>query len=168
MASLIIAAYLLLVVGLPVGVAILRRFRALPGGALCPHCLTETLWIRSRFWRHARRRGRPLVQRRWCPGCGWEGLSRPGVVPPPRLDPAPTTVGLRKLTLDGCAFRVLIRCRSWGQGWHGRLVFVDTTGAVSAEIVEAFHGSTVADVLSQALALSEHSLAHRLRRALAR
>jgi hypothetical protein len=53
----------------------------LPTGRGCPRCGTETFLIRQRTLRPARR----FVGRRWCSGCGWEGLMRP----PRAGEPAP-------------------------------------------------------------------------------
>ena len=70
------------------------------------------------------------------------------------------------LPFEGHPFRVLLRCRSEALAWHGRLIFIDPQGRTRSEPIEAFHGGSVADVLSQALALSDRSLARRLRQAL--
>ncbi len=167
MATVIVAAYLMFMIGLPIGVAFVMRFRSLPTGPLCPHCLSETLWIQGSLLSRVPLPRRPLIQRRWCPACGWDGLARPGVRrTSPRTGPTPTTVDLRAVELNGAAFRVLLRCRAESQAWHGRLVFITEEGEARPEGVEAFHGRTVSEVLAQALALSEHSLAYRLRQAL--
>lgn len=53
----------------------------LPAGRNCPRCGGETLPIRSVLL--APLHG--LIRRRWCIGCGWEGLARR----PGRPSPAP-------------------------------------------------------------------------------
>lgn len=167
MATVIAASYLLLVIGLPIGVTLLGRYRSLPTGPLCPRCLGETFWIQGPLLGRLRLRSRPVLQRRWCPECRWVGLARPEVAKPERAGrPAATTVDLRAMQLNGSAVRVLLRCRPESRTWHGRLIFVTAQGESRSEDVEAFHGSSVSDVLAQALALPEHSLARRLRQAL--
>ncbi len=205
MGTILVIAYLTALVGLPIGVAAMLRYRSLPRGRVCPACLAETLWIRFRLLDVLRTHGRPIVQKRWCSRCGWEGVCRAVAAPVgcdsgsaplaaeaghPESHPVTpastagtytpfspegtstkdstrdlTTVDLRNLRLDGSEFRVLIRCRSESHGWYGRLIFVDSGGDVRREDVEAFHGPSVADILAQALALSENSLARRLRQA---
>lgn len=46
----------------------------LPKGSLCPRCQFEMLRIRNRFLAHAL----PLIERRWCFECGWNGVVRRG------------------------------------------------------------------------------------------
>jgi hypothetical protein len=60
----------------------------LPAGRGCPRCGTETFLLQSRALRPVQR----LFARRWCSGCGWEGLvrtTRPGAPAP--ASPAPAT-----------------------------------------------------------------------------
>ena len=44
----------------------------LPLGPLCPHCTSEMVAIRNRFFDQLV----PLLQRRWCLACGWNGVVR--------------------------------------------------------------------------------------------
>ncbi len=44
----------------------------LPLGPLCPHCTSEMVAIRNRFFDQVL----PLLQRRWCLACGWNGVVR--------------------------------------------------------------------------------------------
>src|SRR5207237_8035858 len=44
----------------------------LPQGPLCPHCNFEMVAIRNRFVD----RLVPLLERRWCLECGWDGVVR--------------------------------------------------------------------------------------------
>ncbi len=44
----------------------------LPQGPLCPHCHVDMVAIRNRFFD----RVVPLLQRRWCIECGWNGVVR--------------------------------------------------------------------------------------------
>jgi len=66
-------------------------YRLLPPGPLCPHCHVEMMPIRNRFFD----RLLPVLQRRWCLECGWNGLVRrsraaPTRTPTPRPAPRPT------------------------------------------------------------------------------
>ena len=44
----------------------------LPRGPLCPSCRVDMVLIRNRFLE----RVLPMVQRRWCLQCGWNGVAR--------------------------------------------------------------------------------------------
>src|SRR6266576_278290 len=44
----------------------------LPRGPLCPHCAIEMVPLRNRFFD----RLLPVLQRRWCLECGWDGVVR--------------------------------------------------------------------------------------------
>ena len=44
----------------------------LPAGPLCPHCKTGMVPIGNRFLD----RVLPMLQRRWCLECGWNGVVR--------------------------------------------------------------------------------------------
>ncbi len=64
----------------------------------CPACFEETLLLR-RPWLH---RVAPWLEWRWCPECGWQGLSRRaegGLARPPMKLPTPPerSVGRRVL-----------------------------------------------------------------------
>ncbi len=66
-----------------VGVAV---YFLLPRGTLCPTCGTEMLPIRHLVLD----RVFPWLQRRWCLGCGWNGVVRREPAPPAREElPAP-------------------------------------------------------------------------------
>jgi hypothetical protein len=54
----------------------------LPAGRECPRCGEGTARIRSRV----PGLGGRLMGKRWCLGCGWEGLARPEIV----ISPLPT------------------------------------------------------------------------------
>lgn len=62
-------------------------FLFLPPGRECPRCTGETIQIRSRLLRPIQR----LASRRWCLGCGWEGVTRNVVMrrPLPKLEVVP-------------------------------------------------------------------------------
>ena len=66
-------------------------YRLLPPAPLCPHCRVEMMPIRNRFFD----RLLPIIQRRWCLECGWNGIVRrvratPSPQPAPRGTPRPT------------------------------------------------------------------------------
>ena len=54
----------------------------LPAGPLCPHCKVDMVPIRNRIFD----RLFPPLQRRWCFGCGWNGVVRRVRVAPSRPD----------------------------------------------------------------------------------
>jgi hypothetical protein len=62
-------------------------FLFLPAGRECPRCAGETVPIRSRLLRPARR----IASMRWCLACGWEGVTRNAVMrrPLPKLEVVP-------------------------------------------------------------------------------
>lgn len=64
----VLLATVLLRVALVTAVAYLL----LPRGPLCPHCSNEMMPIRNRFFD----RLLPVLQRRWCLECGWNGVVR--------------------------------------------------------------------------------------------
>ena len=79
---MLMAAYVLIVVALPLALGFYIVFSGLPRSRHCPSCADETLRIRSRSHR--------LVSRllpahdlhlRWCMTCGWRGTTRVGSQP---------------------------------------------------------------------------------------
>jgi hypothetical protein len=73
----LIGSYLLLVFVLPLGLSALVGYRSLPAGRACPQCRDEeTLRLCAPLLDRAARLAPIEVQRRWCLGCGWEGLVR--------------------------------------------------------------------------------------------
>jgi hypothetical protein len=62
----------------------------LPRGSLCRRCQVEMVLIRNRFLETVL----PVVQRRWCLTCGWNGVARRVRPPAPR----PTPHGSRSQT----------------------------------------------------------------------
>jgi hypothetical protein len=44
----------------------------LPRGTLCPRCQVEMTLIQNRFLKKVL----PMVERRWCLQCGWNGVAR--------------------------------------------------------------------------------------------
>lgn len=48
----------------------------LPKGSLCPSCQVDMVLLRNRFLA----RVLPVLERRWCLDCGWNGVVRRAVV----------------------------------------------------------------------------------------
>lgn len=190
---LLIASYLLLVFILPLALSAVVSYRTLGTGPSCSQCGGETFQVLAPV---LRRLGalvpRLAIQRRWCPGCGWEGLVRPGPeqpvapagsrpagqVPAPEQLPAvqdgsgsgvpshgsTQTLDVRSLTLNGTAWRVMLQCWHGAERCFGRFVFVAPSGRLWMDSMEALSGTTEDDVLGQALALPDVMLTRRLRR----
>lgn len=188
--SLLIALYLLLVIVLPLTLSVAVSYRTLPEGRSCPLCAGETLRLRARWIARASwvvRRAQ--LHRRWCLTCGWEGICRlpasavepsdtvkprsgGGVIDPQRskrrsiaVGPGQTgeAVNLRSIEIDGSPWRVLLQCWSDARRWYGRLLFIAPSGRLWVDTVEPFTGPSPNDVLGQALALTDQTLAYRLR-----
>lgn len=75
----------MLVVGVLLATVLLRfclvavlTYVLLPRGPTCPHCAAQLTLIRNTFLQ----RVVPLLERRWCLECGWQGVVRR---PPRRL-----------------------------------------------------------------------------------
>ncbi|HEX6307026.1 MAG TPA: hypothetical protein VFZ69_02495 [Longimicrobiales bacterium] len=176
----LIASYLLLVFVLPVALSAIVSYRALPLGRRCPHCGSDTIPLLARPLRFLSALRRTRLEKRWCYGCGWEGITRvstpaPTPAPTPAQPPAPRpvaaplpratqTLDVRSLHVDGAAWRVMLQC--WGNTgvFYGRLVFVAPTGRLWLDAVQSFRGADQHEVLGQALSLPEGLLENRLRR----
>lgn len=171
---ILVAAYLLVVLVLPLALSAGVSFRALPRGRRCPRCGCDTLRLQSPRLRAFSRVIRGEVHLRWCPGCRWEGAARigPAKVQPTRVRTVPASgapaaavtrvMDVRSLEVDGTAWRVRLEC--WGRRgtcW-GRLVFVEPSGRLWLDM-KPLRGRTDRDVLGQALSLPEDLLASRLR-----
>lgn len=177
---LLIALYLLLVFVLPLTLSLVVSFRSLPVGRNCPHCSGETVPLVAPLLARVARLSPVEFQRRWCLGCGWEGVCRfaRGSRPAPAADTAAAspaarlagkprastrTLDLRLLTVDGQPWRVLLQCWTEPGRCYGRLVFVAPTGRLWTDALHPFTGSSTDEVLGQALSLPERALASRLR-----
>src|SRR5205807_9112963 len=90
---MLVVVVLLATVLLRVAIVTAVVYLLLPQGALCPHCNVEMVAVRNRVLD----RLVPVLQRRWCLECGWNGVVRrvrwadaraprcpPGPRPPPR------------------------------------------------------------------------------------
>lgn len=71
---MLIVAVLIATVLLRFAIVCTVAYLLLPRGPLCPSCQEEMLPIRNRFLEICL----PIVQRRWCLGCGWNGVVRRG------------------------------------------------------------------------------------------
>ena len=88
---MLIVGVLLFTVLLRIVIVAAVAYLILPLGPLCPHCKVEMVPLRNRFFD----RLFPLLQRRWCLDCGWNGIVRRARAAPrragrPRLTPRPT------------------------------------------------------------------------------
>jgi hypothetical protein len=79
---MLIVAVLLVTVLIRLVIVLAVVYLLLPAGSLCPHCKIDMVPIRNRFLDTFL----PVLQRRWCLECGWNGLTR-------RIRPARTTSG---------------------------------------------------------------------------
>lgn len=172
----LIALYLLLVIALPLALSMAVSYRTLPEGGHCPLCQTETLRLTSHWLRVGSVfTPRQALHRRWCLGCGWEGVARMAAAQPHRQRVAPTPVGvqrapratgtvaLRNIEVDGCSWHVLLQCWSDPAGWHGRLVFREPTGRMWTDAGRPINGQSRLEVVGQAKSLSDRALSGRLR-----
>jgi hypothetical protein len=87
---MLVVVVLLATVLLRVAIVTAVVYLLLPQGALCPHCNLEMIAIRNRVLD----RLVPVLQRRWCLECGWNGVVRrvrrtgaPARPPAPRPTP---------------------------------------------------------------------------------
>jgi hypothetical protein len=69
---MLVVVVLLATVLLRVAIVTAVVYLLLPQGSLCPHCSLEMVSVRNRFLD----RLVPLLERRWCLGCGWDGVVR--------------------------------------------------------------------------------------------
>src|SRR5437588_3050369 len=85
---MLVVVVLLVTVLLRLAIVTAVVYLLLPQGPLCPHCNFEMVAIRNRFVD----RLVPLLERRWCLECGWDGVLRRVRTPRPRTpthSPAP-------------------------------------------------------------------------------
>lgn len=87
--------FFFIAMGAKLCLALVMIYLLLPTDRRCNSCDGETLLLRmSAPGRLAARLSFARVQRRWCPGCGWQGLARVIASPPPGESrsgaPAPT------------------------------------------------------------------------------
>ena len=73
---MLIVGVLLTTVVLRVAIITAVVYLLLPKGSFCPLCQVEMLLLRNRFLTWIL----PLVERRWCLECGWNGVVRRGDV----------------------------------------------------------------------------------------
>lgn len=94
---LLIASYLLLVFALPLTLSAVVSYRALPAGRTCAQCGGETLQLLVPGLRRLGVVvGRLAIQRRSCPGCGWDGMVRCEPLPVDAVSPTDPVAGARR------------------------------------------------------------------------
>jgi hypothetical protein len=165
-----VALYFVVIIALPAALGIYVALRGMHRTRRCPYCADDTIPIRSRVRRILSR----LVpgaefQRRWCPGCLWEGTVR---APPPerstRAAPmaarAADQVDIRQLYIDGRAWKVMVECWADGGRWLGRFVFVGPDGHPHVDDQSSLEGDSALEILSSALSMPDQALAGRIRR----
>lgn len=69
---MLVVVVLLATVLMRLAIVTVVAYLLLPRGPVCPHCGDEMLPIRNRFVAGLL----PLLQRRWCLACGWNGIVR--------------------------------------------------------------------------------------------
>lgn len=69
---MLVVLVLLVTVAMRVVIVTAVVYLLLPRGPLCPQCGIEMAGLRNRFFD----RLLPLLQRRWCLECGWNGVVR--------------------------------------------------------------------------------------------
>jgi hypothetical protein len=69
---MLVVLVLLVTVAMRVAIVTAVAFLLLPRGSLCPLCGVEMAALRNRFFD----RLLPVLQRRWCLQCGWNGVVR--------------------------------------------------------------------------------------------
>src|SRR2546430_8639854 len=82
---MLVVVVLLATVLLRVAIVTAVVYLLLPQGALCPHCNVEMVAVRNRVLD----RLVPVLQRRWCLECGWNGVVRRGRGAHPRAPHRP-------------------------------------------------------------------------------
>ncbi|MFP4623592.1 MAG: hypothetical protein ACOCVZ_08225 [Gemmatimonadota bacterium] len=173
---MLLGLYFFIVIALPVALGVYVLFNGLPRSRTCPRCAGETLRLRSRSHDLTARVLRREVHRRWCPRCGWEGTAHLRPEPEPAPDPvqqrerrAPASAGsadrvdLRRVDVDGDAWRVMVECWEERGRWLARLLFVAPGGQVWLD-EGSMEGDSALEVITQAFALPEKTLTGRLRR----
>lgn len=170
----LISTYLLLVFLVPVLLSAIVSLRALPRSTVCPLCSRDTVLLQARGGRPGGGVLRLLrLERRWCPPCGWGGLTRrttsraawPGMTPVAIAEEraAGQVLDVRSLRLDGRTWRVQLQCWQDARQCYGRLVFIDVTGRPWPDALQALSARTQLEVLGQALSITDRTLASRLR-----
>lgn len=175
---MLLGLYFFVVIALPVALGAYVLFNGLPRSRHCPRCAGETLRLQSRLHDVASSVLRRRIHHRWCPRCGWRGTAhlrpaRPDPGPEPEAQrrlaaPSPGArsdrLDLRRLEVDGDAWRVLMECWEENGRWLARLVFVAPGGQVWLD-ERSLEGASALEVISEAYSMPEKTLTGRLRRA---
>jgi hypothetical protein len=69
---MLVVAVLLVTVLFRFALVAVLTYVLLPRGPICPHCGAQLTLIRNTFLQ----RVVPLLERRWCLECGWQGVVR--------------------------------------------------------------------------------------------
>jgi hypothetical protein len=158
------AVYLVIVLAVPLALGLAVTYRNVSHDRRCPLCGTDTMRIHSPVTRLLEKlnTASPL-HRRWCVTCGWQGLVRvrPHVVLPALANP--THVPVRTLHFAGMQWRVLLQCWQENGQYCGQLLFIGPAGHLRRDPKHPFTGSTRAEIVDQALSLSDGLLTYRLR-----
>jgi hypothetical protein len=77
------------------------------------------------------------------------------------------TLDIRSLDINGAPWRVMLQCWKSTDLYLGRFVFVGPSGRLWLDAVESFSGRSESEVLDQAQALPDGTLAGRLRKLVA-
>jgi hypothetical protein len=168
-----VALYFFVVIALPVALGVYVAAQGMHRSRRCPACAGETLRIRSRAYRLLSvLLPSTQLQRRWCMGCGWQGVARlrRSVHPPSRVtssrEQTRDQVDIRRLEIDGRTWKVMIQCWAEGGHWLGRLLFVGPDGQSHKEEQSSIQGDSALEVLAGALSIPDKALAGRIRRAI--
>jgi hypothetical protein len=175
---MLLVSYFIIVIALPTALGIYVALNGMQRSRRCPSCAEETLWVRSHPHRLV---GKLLpssdIQLRWCPTCSWQGavrLSRGA----PRAHPASAAgaaaapdahgeqVEIREIRIDGRPWSVMLDCWADDGRWLGRFFFRGPGGQACMEEDPSIEGRSAIEVLSNALAMPDASLAGRIRRAI--
>ncbi len=174
------AVYLFIVMVLPLALGVAIGYRNASHERQCPSCGGDTVRVRSTADRLLEKINFTVaLQRRWCVTCGWQGLAR---VTMPALIAAnpivsdsltqtnrtqPTrnvrTEPVRTLRFGGMSWRVLLQCWQENDQYCGQLLFIGPAGHLRRDPRHPFTGSTRAEIVEQALSLSDGLLTYRLR-----
>ena len=169
------AVYLVIVLAVPLALGIAITYRNVSHDRRCPLCGTDTVRIHSVITRLLEKvNAATPLQRRWCVTCGWQGLARlspqiclPIAVTQTRATTQPTrkvrTEPVRTLRFGGMQWRVLLQCWQENGRYCGQLLFIGPAGHLRRDPKHPFTGSTRAEIVEQALSLSDGLLTYRLR-----
>ncbi|HWV56036.1 MAG TPA: hypothetical protein VNZ57_01070 [Longimicrobiales bacterium] len=166
---LVVSIYLLLVVALPLALSLVVSYRALHRGPSCPICRGETLRLMGKVLGRLGTGWSP-IHRRWCPACGWEGLTKVARMGPDEVERRPhreadavSELEVRVIQVDGRPWRVQLQCWQYADLWYGRLIFGAPSGRLWPDPGRPLIGTSPDEILTQAMLLPEANLMGRVR-----